>query len=358
MTAVGILGLGTYLPPEVRRNDWWPSDVVARWSERSAARVTRGDSPDPGSLAPGERRTLEAMVAIANDPFRGAVERRVIADDMTQWEMEARAAREAMQRAGIRPDEVGVLLTQTPIPEHLVINTACPTHRLLELPRRCFTLGTEAACNGFALHASLAQAMIASGQAKYVLSVHSTAMTRVNDPKEPDSAWWGDGAAAAVFGAVSDGRGLLSAVHNTDGNSWGAVVLGVPDRRWWEDGRMVIHNRNRDHTRAMLMSLVDRAGETIGQAIDEAGLTKRDVDFFASHQGTAWLTKATQAHSGLDHAKTLVTFPTFGNMTTVNIPFILAMAEREGMVRDGSIVATFSGGAGETWSSLCLRWGR
>ena len=87
-------------------------------------------------------------------------------------------------------------------------------------------------------------------------------------------------------------------------------------------------------------------------------LAPKDVDFYAAHQGTAWLTKATAAQANIEHAKTVVTFPTFGNLSSVNIPLILAIGEREGLLRDGSVVIAFSGGTGETWSSLCLRWGR
>ena len=271
MKSVGILGLGTYLPPHVRTNDWWPAEVVAGWGERMAHRATR---PDAGveALTPGQRATMAAMGAGASDPFRGARERRVMGDDMTAPGMEAIAARQALQRAKVLPSEIDVILTQTPVPEHLMVNGACVTHKLLELPRRCIALATDGACNGFALHASLAQALIASGQARHVLSVHSSAITRVHGPVEPHSAWWGDGAAAAVFGQVADGKGLRAAVHNSDGASCEALVLGVPGKRWYDDGAITTHSVDREHTRTMLMTLVDRAQTAIGDAIQLAGI--------------------------------------------------------------------------------------
>jgi len=110
-----------------------------------------------------------------------------------------------------------VSLPQPPVPEHLSVNGAALTHRMLGLPTRCLALGTEAACNAFAVHATLARALIASGAARHVLSVHSSAITRVHGPTEPHSAWWGDGAAAAVFGPVAPDRGLLAAVPHPRG---------------------------------------------------------------------------------------------------------------------------------------------
>ncbi len=358
MKSVGILGLGAYLPPHVRTNDYWPASTVAAWHERMAAKVTRADAPAPATLTPGMRRTLAAMAELASDPFRGARERRVMADDMTTSEMEARAAREAIERAGVRADEIDAILLQSPIPEHLVVNNSCATHKLLELPERCLAIATNVACNAFAMHVSLAQALIASGQARHVLSVHSSAMARVMRVEEPDSAWWGDGAAAAVLGPVSDGRGVLAAQHHTDGTNGNALVLGVPGKRWWQDGAATYYALDRERTRAMLLGLVDRAGDALQGVLRAAGVAPRDVDFYASHQGAAFYTRATAAQAGLEHAKALVTVPQFGNVNSVNIPLVLAIAEREGMIRDDSTVVTFAGGAGETWSSLCLRWGR
>lgn len=358
MTAVGILGLGTYLPPTIRTNDWWPAEAVARWRELMAHRATRAEPNVGHDLPPGTRLTLALMAEYAGDPFRGAIERRVMSDDMTSSEMEAEAGREALTRAGIGPDDVDAVLVQTPCPEYLMVNHACVAHRLLGLPRRCLSMSTEAACNALALHASLARGLIASGQARHVLSLHSSAITRVHGPTEPHSAWWGDGAAAVVFGPVTAGRGLLAAVHHTDGSVCDALTLGVPGRRWWDDGGITTHAVNRDSTRTMLLGMVDRGRQAIHSALADAGLACQDVDFYASHQSTPWLTRATKEIAGLDRAGTIVTFPRLGNMNSVNVPYILAVAEREGQLRDGSIVATFSGGLGETWSSLVLRWGR
>ena len=358
MTSVGILGLGTFLPPDIRTNDHWSPSTVAQWHDRMAARVTRADAPPQDTLTSGARRTLAAMAEYAGDPFRGAVQRRVMPADMTPSEMEARAAREAMQRAGVRPDQIDAIFTQTPAPEQMLVNGACVTHRLLELPQRCLAVGTESACNAFASHFTLAQALIASGQARYVLSVHSSAMTRIMRDEEPDSAWWGDGAAAMVIGPVGEGKGVLASAHHANGTAHNALVLGVPGGRWWEDGRCTLHAPDRAHTRSMLLNLVDRSREAIGTVLSSAGIARDQVDFYASHQGTAWFTRATAAEAGLGHARTIATFPVFGNLNSANVPLILAMAEREGLLPDGSVVVTFAGGVGETWSSLCLRWGR
>ncbi len=358
-TGVGVLGLGTFLPPHVRTNDWWPESAVARWREKPAHRATQGQAAAPAEMSAGAQVTLAAMAEYADDPFRGARERRVMADDMTVHDMEAAAAREAIERAGVSLDQIDVILTQTPVPEHLMVNGACATHRLLGLPQRCVSMGTEGACNAFPMHATLARALIASGAARHVLSVHSSAITRVHGTADPQSAWWGDGAAAAVFGAVSDGKGILAAVHNTDGSGCEALALGTPDGRWWGGGHaLTTYHVDRSQTVRMLLTIVDRARDAIHQALATAGHVPADVAYYVSHQGTAWLTRATAGHAGLSGAATTVTFPSLGNMNSANLPYLLAAGERDGKLHDGDLVATFSGGLGETWSSLVMRWGR
>lgn len=358
MISAGILGLGTYLPPIVRTNDWWSSETLARWADRMAHQATRTE-PASDSLTEGQKLTLAAMAEYAADPFRGAVQRRIMPDTMTASEMEANAAREAIERAGIRPDEIDVILTNCPGPDRLLVNNACVTHNLLGLPTRCLAIGTDSMCNGFAHHMSLASALIASGQARYVLSCHSATLTRLTPSSEPHSAWFGDGAAAAVLGPVEAGKGLLAAVHHAAGERCDALVIGNgKTARYWEEGALTVHSVDRDATRNMLMGMVDRGGAAVTDALARANIAKSAVDFYATHQSTAWLTRASAKRAGLYHVKTIVTFPAFGNMSSVNLPFILAMGEREGLVRDGSVVTTFSGGTGETWSSLVLRWGR
>ncbi|MBL8627324.1 MAG: hypothetical protein JNK64_38930 [Myxococcales bacterium] len=354
--AVGILGLGVHLPPEIRTNAWWPRDAVDRWRERMALRATLPDLP-PDAPA-GVRATIDAMARYADDPFRGAVTRRVMTPPATTTDMEAAAARAALEDAGIAATDVDVLLTQTPVPERLMVNEACPTHHALGLRRSCLAFGTEAACNGFAVHAELAAALIAAGRARHVLSVHSSAITRVHGPTEPHSAWWGDGAAAVLWGPVRAGRGLLATQHNVDGTACDALVLGVPERRWWEAGEVTTHAVDREHTRAMLLTLIERGRAAIAAALAASEVAPADVRFFAPHQGTIWLGETCRVHAGLSAARTITTFPETANMNSVNVPYVLWRGREAGWLGDDDVAVTFAGGLGETWSSTVIRWGR
>src|SRR4051812_42365020 len=99
-TSVGILGVGAYLPPEVRGNDWWPESTVAKWQKRASRMMARGVDTTQAKTD-GARAVLEAMAKYVADPFGGAIERRVAAADLQASDIEVLACREAILRAGV-----------------------------------------------------------------------------------------------------------------------------------------------------------------------------------------------------------------------------------------------------------------
>jgi 3-oxoacyl-[acyl-carrier-protein] synthase-3 len=213
-------------------------------------------------------------------------------------------------------------------------------------------------CNSFATQMTVATSMIGSGRFRYGLLTQSSGLARLSTPDDPMSVLLGDGATAQVVGPVSPGRGVLGYAHRTDGELAKALVLTVPGKYWYEDGRVVALPLDPDHARKMLFGVAERGREVVHEALAGCGLTTADVAFYASHQATRWFRPATQKHIGLEHARTVDTFPWAGSVSAANLPLVLSTAEREGLLRDGDLVVTFSGGTGMTWSSVVMRWGR
>jgi 3-oxoacyl-[acyl-carrier-protein] synthase-3 len=352
---VGILGAGAYLPTLVRKNDWWPENIVADWRQRAADRPRTAPEPPP---SPGVARAMAGMSAVANDPFQGAVERRVLGPDMPVYEMEARAARRALERAQVAASEVDFLLSYSMIPDYFTSPSACAVHRELGLRNDCFTTSIDGVCNSFLLQLSLAEQMIRGGQARCGLLVQSSAITPLVPREEPFSAWVGDGAAAVVVGKVSEGRGILGRFHRTDGTLYGALVVGNPEGKWYGQGPCIAYSLDSKLSMKMLLGTPDYAYEGIHGALSDAGLGAADVDFVACHQATAWMRCTTLEYCGLGHAKSTEIFPWTGSMSAVNIPFQLSVAQDEGLIDDDDVLVMQAGGTGVTWSGIVARWGR
>lgn len=297
------------------------------------------------------------MAGLGDDPFHGSRERRVLPDHIAPSIMETQACQQALAKAGIPPQSIDFLLGFGTVPDHLGVPNVCTVHRQLGLPERCLSLSTDASFNAFSAQLELAAGLVASGTYQYGLLYQSSALTRLIAMDAHYAPWFGDGATAVVVGPATEGSGLLASAHGTDGSLAEAMVAGIPGRRWYEDGRIWWYPRDRNAAQTLFLDVADRAAQVARAAMAAAGVTAKQIGFYAAHQPTAWFRQVTQEHIGLTHARALDTFPWAGSLGPANVPLVLATAHNEGLLRDGDIVVTHSGGLGVTWSSQVLRWG-
>jgi len=354
---IGLLGVATYLPPETRPNAWWPAATVERWRR---SRPPAPPAPPPGAHTDAMTRVLAAMSAQAGDPFHGVTQRHVMPAGMTSVDMEARAAERAIANAQLHTefsrDEIDALFIHTAVPEYLLSNTACVLHHALGLATRCLSVQVDAASHSFMTQLTLAEHMIASGRARYVLIVQSSAASRLVDPEDALSPMFGDGAAATIVGRARTG-GLLANVQHTNGSHPRALIASVPGARWYDHGRVVLHSADPGGARQVFLKTIDFAIDVVGQALREAQLAASDVDFFGVHQGTPWLRLVAQDTLGLTRARSLDTFQTTGYLFGASIPLVLETAQRTGLVARGDGVVLYGGGVGATYGAIVMRWG-
>ena len=353
--SVGILGLGAYLPPEKRLNSYWSAKTVAGWAKppRDASKA----APPPPATE-GEAASVREMTKFMADPFQGFTERRVMSKGMKSSDMEIEAARDAIARSGVKPEEIDVLMGFSFVPDLLAAPNACALHRELGLRRDVLSMSVDTVCNAFQTQLELATALIRSGQAKKVLMFQSSALSLLTPDDAPFAPTFGDGATAQVVGEVREGHGVLASAHMTDASLYGCVPAGVPGKRWHDDGKVVIHVADGRVSRRMLQTLADQAKEVIGRALATAKIMPEAVDYLATHQATGWLRPVVQDYCHLTNARAVDTFSYTASMSAANIPFVLTCGEREGQLRDGDVVVTFGGGGGVTVGAFVLKWGR
>ena len=354
---VGIHGIGVYLPETIRRNDWWPAAQIAKWRERAERRLDRIKQMYEHPPTEGARMALAELLRLGDDPFQGGRERRVIGEHQTAADMEAAAGAEALRRAGIDPKQIDLNLSFTLCPDYINVPTACIVHHRLGLPERCMTLAVDAVCNSFMMQLSMAQEMIRSGRARYALLTQSSAITRLAQSGEHYDTWFGDAATAVVLGPVADGKGILAYSHHTDGSLHKSMMCGVPGARWFNEGSAITYSEDPAANYNMVVQITDRAKQVVDEALAEAGLSPDRIDFFACHQAFLWLRQVAQRHLGLTNARWVDTFSWAGTVSGANLPLVMSLGEREGLLKPGDSVALFQGGTGMTWSGMILRWG-
>ncbi|APR75936.1 3-oxoacyl-[acyl-carrier-protein] synthase, KASIII [Minicystis rosea] len=353
---VGILGVGAYLPPSIRKNDFWSQETVQRWGDR--ALLTRDRLRAATAGTEGRRLVLEAMESLATDPFQGSRERRVMTDGMASSDMEVAAAEDAIARAGVDRSEIDVLLVSSMLPDRLSVSNAAIVHRRLGLPKRCLSLTINAACADFFHQLAVAAPMVSTSAARLALLVQSNGYQHLCRPEDAHSAWFGDAATAAVVGPVSAPHGILAQSQRTDGRYHRALVLGSPSREGYASGGLHLHTEEPAAALEMLLDTADNGRDVVRDALATAGVKPEEVAFYASHQASVWFRPVTQRVIGLSQARSFDTFAWTASLGPSNVPLMLAMGERDGLLRAGDLVAMYGGGSGIVYSGAVMRWGR
>jgi len=288
----------------------------------------------------------------------GISERRIAPDGLNAAEMGASAGRQALERAGLEPDDVDILIISTATPDRWLPSTACDCQALLGC-NNAFAFDIMAACTGHIYALSMAEGYIAAGRGEVALVIAAEKMSAIIDWEDRTTAvLFGDGAGAAVLRpADGSGRGILSSHMRSDGKladllyrpGGGAVdplSQGVLD-----EGRHLM----KMHGREVFKNAVRHMAEACDLALEKAGMTADDIDLLVPHQANIRIIEATAKYAGIPMDKVYVNVNRYGNMSSATIPIALDETIEQGLVGPGSKILTVAFGAGLTWGAMTLR---
>jgi 3-oxoacyl-[acyl-carrier-protein] synthase-3 len=304
---------------------------------------------------------LERMVDTTDEWITertGIRERRISPPEQTVAEMGAAASRTAMQRAGVEPGEVDLIVVSTATPDRLLPSTACDMQALLGATNAA-AFDVQAACSGFLYALTVAEGYIATGRGEIALVVSTEKMSSIVDWCDRKTCiLFGDGAGAAVVRKASNGRGLLSTFMRSDGTLaellWRpAGGVKVPfDLAVLEQKTHLVRMAGREVFKAAVRSMA----EASDQALLRSGLTGDDIDLFVPHQANIRIIEATARYANVPMEKVFVNVDRYGNMSSATIPVALDEAVEQGRIGPGSNVLMAAFGAGFTWAASVLRW--
>ena len=319
------------------------------------------------AYAPERRLTNADLEAVldTNDEWivdrTGIRERRVAAPEETTASMAIEAGGAAVKDAGMVPDDIDLLIVATATPDQIVPATAAFVAEGLGMTCGSFDLG--AACAGFAYSLVVGSSMIATGGLSNVLVIGAETISRFINMKDRSTAIiFGDGAGAAVLKATDreDGPGLLSWDLGCDGSAATLIEVRVGGSRrpaWLEESigdDHYLRMQGNEVFRKAVRAVVESATATI----DKAGVTAADIDLFVPHQANVRIIEAVNQRLGIPMDKTVVNIERYGNTSAASIPLALVEAAADGRLKDGDLVLLSGFGAGMTWASALIRWGR
>ena len=260
----------------------------------------------------------------------------------TTSELAIVAGRQALERAGRRPEEIDLLVLATTTPDAVVPGTSATVQDALGTGGGAFDL--NAACSGFVYALVVAHGMVLAG-ARRVLVVGSDTLSRITDWDERSLAVIvGDGAGAVVLEAT-DGPGELL--------SWDLGADGSLRHLLKCDTGGYLYMNGREIFRHAVRAVVDSSLAALGRA----GLSPADVDVFVPHQANARIITAARERLGIAEEKCVVTIDRYGNTSSASVPLALADALETGLLRPGARVLMSGFGGGMTWASAVLLWG-
>ena len=287
----------------------------------------------------------------------GICERHIAGPTETTCSMGAAAARIAMQRAGVQPGEIDVIILSTATPDRLLPATAVDIQAELGATRAA-AFDISAACCGFLYGLTLAEGLIQSGAAETVLLVSSEKLSAITDwTDRATCVLFGDGAGAAVLRRSQKGRGILSTFMRSDGTladllyrpAGGATTPMSP--AVLEARTHLVHMAGREVFKHAVRSMAEAAA----RALDLARLNGGDIDLLIPHQANSRIIEATAKHAGIPMDKVYVNVDRYGNTSSASIPIALDEAMQKGIIGEGSLVLMVAFGAGFTWASSVVR---
>ena len=306
---------------------------------------------------------LEKMVETTDEWIlqrTGIRERHIVDPGVATSDLGQAAAIEAIQRAGLTPDDIGVIIVGTVTPDTLFPSTACLIQHKIGA-HHAWGFDLSAACSAFTYSLTTASQFVASGAHDHALVVGADVMSSIIDYQDRSTCvLFGDGAGAVVVSAAGEGDGrILDFEHEIDGSGGPALCMPAggslrPPSHQTVDERL--HYVKQDG--ATVFKFAVRKTEEIGRRILERnGLTANDIDLFVSHQANRRIIQSAAEKLGVDEKKVVINIERFGNTTAATIPLALDDAVCSGRLKRGDLVLLASVGAGFTAGAVLLRWG-
>ena len=287
----------------------------------------------------------------------GIRERRIAAPEEALSDLALPAAEQALDHAGVRAEEVDLLVVATVTADMAFPSTgAILADRLGSKDAAAYDL--SAGCTGFMYAIAQAHGMVAAGLARKALVVGGDVLSKIMDWTDRSTCvLFGDGAGAVVLERVQEG-GFLGFELGADGGGGADLLLPAGGSRLPAspetvgNGGHYVQMNGREVFKFATRVLVSSAEAVL----DECDAKVADVDVYVPHQANVRIIDHATKKLGIDPERVVINVDRYGNTSSGSIPLALADAQADGRLREGELVLMTGMGAGLTWGSALLEW--
>jgi 3-oxoacyl-[acyl-carrier-protein] synthase-3 len=325
MMRAGIAGTGMYVPPKTLTND----DLVAMGIETSDEWI----------------RTKTGMQL-----------RHVVEGDVCTSDLAAKAGKAALDDAGVKPDDVDMIVLATSSPDVVLSSTGAITQAKM----RCVNAGAfdvNSVCSGFAYALDVGAKQVLDPYLDNVLVIGAEVYSKILNWKDRTTCiYFGDGAGAALLQRTEEG-GILGSYLKADGT--GADVINIPaggtkmpiTKEILGTGLEYFHMDGR----AVWNFATVKFPEAVQEVVKRCGYTVDDVDWVIPHQSNSVMIKACMENLGLPPEKAYINLYKYANCAGASIPIAIHEAAKDGTIKKGDIIVTVGYGGGLSWAANLIK---
>ena len=313
-----------------------------------------------GSYLPEQILTnadLEKIVDTTDEWIRtrtGIERRHVVAEGETTTDLAEQAARNAMEAAGVSPQDIDLICVGTTTPDLVFPNVGTLLQDRLGI-RGCPAFSLEAACASFLYALSVADKFVRLGESKCALVIGADTLTRIIDWKDRATCvLFADGAGAVILKPCAD-PGIISTHLHADGR--------YKDLLQYPDGVSRGFKLVRAGKAGVLMKgnevykiAVNTLGHLVTETLAANGFNKDQLDWLIPHQANLRIIEAIAKRLDLPMERVIVTIKDQGNTSAASVPLALDTGVRDGRVKRGQLLLLEAFGGGFTWGSALIRY--
>ncbi|MBT4391946.1 MAG: ketoacyl-ACP synthase III [Euryarchaeota archaeon] len=326
MVGVGIVGIGSYVPPKIMTNKDWENivDTSNEWIVEKT----------------------------------GIFERRISEPDVCTSDLAVFAAIKAMKMAKIKPEDIDMIILATSSPDVPLSSTAGITQNKLGcINASAFDI--NAVCAGWIHALEIGTKFTADNNYENILVIGAETYSRIVNWKDRSTCvLFGDGAGAAVLQKVEEGKGMLGTWIKSDGS--GANVIEIPAggvrKSLSSDSFVEGEQYFQMNGRAVWDFAIDAMPEAVINVLKRVNRDLSEVDMIIPHQANLNIIKEGMKKLNLPMEKTFINLQKYGNTAGASVPIALSEAVSEGKIKSGDLVVTVAFGGGLAWGANAMIW--
>jgi 3-oxoacyl-[acyl-carrier-protein] synthase III len=287
----------------------------------------------------------------------GILERRHAQPHQATSDLCHEAAVRCLANAGVRREDIDLLVLATFTPDMSFPSTACLVQDRLKL--RCAAIEVEAACAGFMYALITAAAYVVSGASDVALVIGGDCNSRVLNPDDIKTfPLFGDGAGAVVVARGGPEQGLLSFSLGADGGGGDLLSRPACGSRLPVTPELLARGLHYMHMdgRAVFRWAVAILCDTIQDVLNASHMTAEDVDLYVPHQANIRIINAAIDVLHIPRSRVFNNLHRYGNTSAGSIPLALDEALQEGRLKAGQLTVLSGFGAGLAWGTALIRW--